>query len=793
MKRANLGGRQITPDEIQHVQDVHDDYVKWQLADQEHQNELTNQDGQIAGQQAAQRIIRQPPPRNQGDSQLDIETLKTKISNKVENGDLDISPQVQLLARYFVQSGIREVDPLIDAVHGVLKEIVPDIDRSDAMNAISGYGRFKPLSKDDVSVTLRDLKGQMQQRGKLESMAGGEAPLKTGMERRAPSDAERALMKQVNEAKKRGGYAVTDPEAQLRTAQQARTTRLTNQISDLERQIAARQRDVPTNTKLPVDPGTQTLIDRRNALQKELDVVVPRPEATPEQKLAARMAIMQRTLAYWQQKLVSGDFTPRTKPVATFTDPKAIDIQNQINAVKDRWKSEAIKDQLAHRTDLEKGMDYGVNWARMVKLSSVTVMPKLILAGLGEVVMNPFLRPLGQPLRMIPGFAEKAGGYEMGWSVRAEAANMVGMIMSIPSSMEKLTTGKSNIDVVLGRLARDPDFTNYVGWVHGALKEPVRQGAFARSLYYRNIDATRRGLNPHDPVVQTSIVTAAAQDADREIFSNKNLLTMSFRVGMRYLSTQGNTGLVMSKIGQLIFPIVNIPTNLAIYQARLLPPIGLGEALVRLVAAAKQGKLQDDCAGLDPEDARKISVAWKLGLGGIVLGAYAWTHSQYFGGAYGEGPQHENTLKPNQIRVGGFIVPAWLSAFPVLGYLNSIASCSRIFRKSYRTGEGTLNATAEASAFALMCPVRQLPYVDEFLRLLGSNKTPGQIAGQFTRDAIIPSASTRTMDLMDATQRNPKTFTQEWKMGIPGLHQTVPFRRQSPMPLPSVSLPPMSH
>ena len=56
----------------------------------------------------------------------------------------------------------------------------------------------------DFSVQLRDLRGQMQQVGKIEDMAAGEAPKKTGVERRAPTDEERRLIKLVNEAKKKG-------------------------------------------------------------------------------------------------------------------------------------------------------------------------------------------------------------------------------------------------------------------------------------------------------------------------------------------------------------------------------------------------------------------------------------------------------------------------------------------------------------------------------------------------------------------------------------------------------------
>ena len=44
------------------------------------------------------------------------------------------------------------------------------------------------------------MKGEMQQLAKLEDMQAGEPPLKTGVERRTPTEAERQLIKAVNDA-----------------------------------------------------------------------------------------------------------------------------------------------------------------------------------------------------------------------------------------------------------------------------------------------------------------------------------------------------------------------------------------------------------------------------------------------------------------------------------------------------------------------------------------------------------------------------------------------------------------
>lgn len=156
-------------------------------------------------------------------------------------GEADaVTSLVQKLARQFVEQGIKERDPLIAAVHDVIKGIDPTLTLRDTMDAISGYGRFKQLSKDEISVKLRDLKGQMQQVAKLEDMQRDKPPLKTGTERRKPSDEERRLIKLVNEAKNKFQIPITDEATQLKSSLDTLKTKLRNQIVDFEARLKAK-------------------------------------------------------------------------------------------------------------------------------------------------------------------------------------------------------------------------------------------------------------------------------------------------------------------------------------------------------------------------------------------------------------------------------------------------------------------------------------------------------------------------------------------------------------------------
>lgn len=271
-----------------------------------------------------------------------------KIGAKVKDGDrASIGPLAQKLARSFVESGIKTREALVDAVHEALSGVIPDLTRRETMDAISGYGEFKQLTKDQISVELRDLKGQMQQVAKLEDMRAGQAPLKTGVERRSPSDEERRLLKQVNEAKKKGGFRVTDPATQLRSALQTVKTRLENQIRDLAQEIATRTKTVREKRPVPTDAEVQGLIVRRDALKAEHDSIFGKPEMTDAQRIKLAMGSVERSIAEYERRIAERELkTPKA--------PSKTPITPELTAA--RARRQALRDQLDEMRDLDQNL-----------------------------------------------------------------------------------------------------------------------------------------------------------------------------------------------------------------------------------------------------------------------------------------------------------------------------------------------------------------------------------------------------------------------------------------------------
>ncbi len=259
------------------------------------------------------------------------EQRQSRVNDRISKGAdrgrsvVEMHAAVRELAKVFIESGITEREKLIDAVHEALQEIDAGITRRETMDAISGYGIRQTLTKDDISVQLRDLGGQMQQIAKLEDMQAGHAPLKTGPERRAPSDEERRLVALVNEMKRRGDYVVNDPAVQLKSTLDSIKTRLRNQIVDLEDQINSRERLVTEITPPPTDVEVESLRERRDVLKEQFDEIfgTAKRELTDEQRVEIAVRSTERSIEEFERRIREGDLFPTRK---TAKVPKSVKV-----------------------------------------------------------------------------------------------------------------------------------------------------------------------------------------------------------------------------------------------------------------------------------------------------------------------------------------------------------------------------------------------------------------------------------------------------------------------------------
>ena len=284
------------------------------------------------------RAIKEKPSLNLFEQRQGV---KDRIKEKAEAGDDNITHLAQQLARSYIEEGVRGRDNIVAAVQRDLSDAIPGITTRQTQDAISGYGNFTPLSTDEIDVILRDTKGQLQQVSKLEDLEAQQPPLRTGKERRTPSDEERRLIQQVEELKKKYNIQTTDPTRQLKSTLDARKTYVRHQIADLELQIATRERIVKERTLSPTDPELEALKTRRDVLKTEFETVFGRRKLTDQQRVAMSMRAVARSILDLEQRIKDRDIAPRTRAV-----PVQAPELDSLRAIRD-----ALREQLQELRD----------------------------------------------------------------------------------------------------------------------------------------------------------------------------------------------------------------------------------------------------------------------------------------------------------------------------------------------------------------------------------------------------------------------------------------------------------
>ena len=224
----------------------------------------------------------------------------------------------RMITRSIVQSGITNREKVVAAVHREMAEIIPGITERQVKEYMTKYGVNPPLPTDKVSVTVADLTGQLLQLLKLEDMEKGKAPLATGA-RRVQTDAERQLVKLVNEAKKKGGYVQVDFVKQLKTALETAKTAAKNAITDLETEIKSREKIVKTQYSLVPDQELLNLQSRLNELRAIHAEIFPAKPRTDAQKVVSASAMLDRLIAQLEDDIKTGNIQPvaKNEPIST--------------------------------------------------------------------------------------------------------------------------------------------------------------------------------------------------------------------------------------------------------------------------------------------------------------------------------------------------------------------------------------------------------------------------------------------------------------------------------------------
>jgi hypothetical protein len=674
-----------------------------------------------------------------------IEYTTGKIADRIKRGKKDeISSLVQRLARSFVEQypNINR-DGLVDFVHNTLKKIDQKITRSQARDMISGYGDYKQLSQDKISVKLRDLKGQLQQIAKLESMQEGEPPLKTGIGRRTPSIEESKLIKQVNDAKREFQIPIDNPDTQLKSSLDTLKARLTSSIRDYEDRLANRDFDPAPKREIKMDNEALRLkAEAERAKSKFLSWL--RADKMKNRKFNEKA--LDAMVKWSRGFLLSGPSTLGKLTSAAFLRLGLNPMEETVGSV---LKHLPYVKQVAARAPIE---GHGIN-------------------------------------------------------ARIEAnALTAGLMQGLKDADQTLRTGKSSLDRVFGKRQdsgigelddEQKSVVDIFGHIHGALKAPVKRVAFERALLNQAEFYIGKGVDVSDPGVQTKMMVEAwkreaYKRANKDIFMQPNHYADRFRRAINSLEEKAKgeknvkpTRKLAASMLRTLVPIMKVPTNI------------VGEAIeyaTGLVTGSAK-TAQAFHAGIDqlkPEQADQIMRELKkgtIGTAALLLGYYL---PQYVGGFYQQGEKRpKGDVKYGGVRMFGHDIPKTILHHPLIEAAQMGATIARVADSKLRKKDLEKQGLPEGAFAGLLGLIDDVPFIEDTFEAskLMNPHDRGMYLGELAKSRIVPQMLSQAAEYYDKdAQGNPikrkpdktglKAAGQYLEMGVPGLRETVPPRKR---------------
>jgi hypothetical protein len=662
-----------------------------------------------------------------------IARTKDAITKKFKAGKKDgASNAIQKLARLFVESGVKDRDALIDAVHGALQEIDPTIERRDTMDAISGYGDFKQLSKDEVSVTLRDLKRQMQEVAKLEDMAAGQPPLKTGVERAEVTKAQSALIKLVNEAKLKFQVPITDPHTQLKSALDTFKTRLQNQIDEYQRRLDEKDYDKKPRRVLQVDRKAMELQGNKNAIATKFK----------REQFKYQKANLPRTERFW-------DFLANARRFSVLS---------------------------------------GVNVLGKLAGYSITKVPMMIAQDVigGVISKLPKVRDVAEN-------APVEGGSNIPMLTRSIAR---GLTQGMFDAYKVATTGESELKRAFSTRIDDGfEWWKIPQLLHEVIKSPLRRVVYENSLARRLDFIAKNGGDPTDPLTQLAAQGEAFMDSDEGLLLEQNKIASGIRSMFKNWERPKKLpnrepqvplgGKIAATAGRIELPILTVPLNFI--KQQMTAAFGLASGSYKLHNAFKVGI--DKLSDRERDNILKHLKVGSIGAAMALYGLYDGWHNGAngtFGGYYQPGEKR----KPDQAGVGGIKIGdtklsgLWLHnpilAVGQLFHTIGVVAASKL-KKGSKDNKGlVIGAIAGASGLLNDSPLGR---TSETITQLGQPSSISYGAGEWMKNLLVPQLVNEAAQWQDKDakgnpiKRQPSTVGQHIETGVPYLRENVPAKK----------------
>lgn len=626
----------------------------------------------------------------------------------------EMIPILAKLTKNYVLDGVVTLEGIVDNIYHDLKDDLTGITKRDVRDAISGYGKVAEMSKDEINVKLREIKQEGRLISALEDAEKGQAPLKSGLQRDAPTEKAIALRKEITKMMRDKGVQVDlrTPEEKWRTMLEEYKERLKNRKVQLESQIEeAKKGNLP-------EPKKKTTLDT-----------------------------------------------------------EAMILKSEVNKVKRKLDNEIKQVQLKNRTTGEKFRDYLVKWQRFAILSGVKTLGKLTAAAAArQFVVGPTEEVIGGLWGKLPGLskiAEKAPR-EGGFSPSAEAKNLRQAFekATYKDIYSNIKEGRGILDELFGKKDLPPEALNFFGHLHSALKVMPKRGEFFRSFEKRTQWAIKNGYDISDPLVQMEISASAYEDANRAIFMNENRVVSAYQGFLKTLENKNAKGESAGNIAtaaRLLLPIVKVPSNYFAETVHYIPGLGAIKSAFILAKGIKN---------LTPEQSDYVMRTMKkqsVGAAMVLIGFY---NADNIGGYYQPGKKDKDQPDWGDVKIMGTTIPHWVLHNPALEMLQFGASMRHVWDKKVKgQKKGAVAGTERAVAGVLeQQPFvgEAIRAADAAGQEGGLQKFGEDMAKSFIEPRLLQEAA-EFIDTKDGepVKRKPANFVENLETGIPGLREQV--------------------
>jgi len=266
-----------------------------------------------------------------------------------EDGNIKVP---ESLIRSLVEQGVKDIDELSQKVLDTIIDEYPDLTLRQVRDAITKYGKTINPDPDTISTEIRKLKRLGKLISGLEDAKSGKRPLKSGLQRDEITQLERKLKRELKDLLRDLPLDDDSVKKTWKTALDAIKSRLRNQIEDLEKQIANKEKSKPEKTPVEYDEEAKALKQKRDELKDTLESIVGKPELSEEKKIIKAIAMLEKSIQNLNEQIADNNIAYKIKPTPV-TSARIEELKKQKAELVEQIKQMRIDSGIAEARRLQ--------------------------------------------------------------------------------------------------------------------------------------------------------------------------------------------------------------------------------------------------------------------------------------------------------------------------------------------------------------------------------------------------------------------------------------------------------